>query len=157
MPSQLRRYLESNERLRREYGSVMRFVVGVRLRWGVEGCGGKERANDGEGEVGGKMVMGGFWNKGDVRVLRNDWPYGVEEGIVHLVVWTKFKLDEDPATEDLTADAREAIEKFVDRVFVERAGKENVSSFTFYICTLFRFIFVTSKGVNLGFGNKTVV
>ena len=32
-----------------------------------------------------------------MRILYNDWPYGLVDGIVHLVVWTKFDLEDDPA------------------------------------------------------------
>jgi hypothetical protein len=53
----------------------------------------------------------------DIRILYNDWPYGVEEGIVHLVVWTKFELEDDPATDDLTPQARKAIDDYVTRKF----------------------------------------
>ena len=33
MPSDLRRYLEYNAKLKRQYGSVMNFVLQERLRW----------------------------------------------------------------------------------------------------------------------------
>lgn len=31
----------------------------------------------------------------DVKIIYNDWPYGIERSIVHLCVWTKFPLDVD--------------------------------------------------------------
>jgi hypothetical protein len=46
---------------------------------------------------------------------------------VHLVVWTKFELLDDPATDDLTVEARKEIDDFVDETFGKRIGKENVS------------------------------
>lgn len=67
-----------------------------------------------------------FEGKGDVKVLYNDWPYGIDPKIVHLVVWTKFELEDDPKTDDLTEKAREEIEDYVDHTFGERVGKENV-------------------------------
>ena len=31
----------------------------------------------------------------DVKIIFNDWPYGIDKSIVHLCVWTKFPLDVD--------------------------------------------------------------
>ena len=31
----------------------------------------------------------------DIKIIYNDWPYGIDESIVHLCVWTKFPLDVD--------------------------------------------------------------
>lgn len=36
VPSELRRYLEYMAQIKAEYGSVMRFVVTERLRWGED-------------------------------------------------------------------------------------------------------------------------
>ncbi|KKA21028.1 hypothetical protein T310_4934 [Rasamsonia emersonii CBS 393.64] len=62
----------------------------------------------------------------DLKILYNDWPYGVEKGIVHLVVWTKFELDEDPATGDLTDEMRKQINDFVQKTFCSRVPPEQV-------------------------------
>jgi hypothetical protein len=59
--------------------------------------------------------------------LWNDWPYGLDDKIVHLVVWTKFELKDDPETDDLTDEARREIDEFVDETFCRKVGKENVS------------------------------
>ena len=69
---------------------------------------------------------GPFEDESDFKVLRNDWPYGVDPKIVHLVVWTKFPLEEDPKTEDLTDQARAQIDAWVRKVFVERVGEDRV-------------------------------
>lgn len=45
---------------------------------------------------------------------------------VHLVVWTKFELEDDPATDDLTPQARAEIDKYVDDTFCSKLGKDNV-------------------------------
>lgn len=63
----------------------------------------------------------------DLKILYNDWPYGVEKGIVHLVVWTKFELDEDPVTGDLTDAMRKQIDDFVRKTFCSRVPPERVS------------------------------
>ncbi len=31
----------------------------------------------------------------DIKIIYNDWPYGIDKSIVHLCVWTKFPLDVD--------------------------------------------------------------
>ena len=56
----------------------------------------------------------------DLKILLNDWPYGIDVRIYHLVVWTKFGYDEDPATGDLTAAARQSISQYVDRTFGDK-------------------------------------
>ena len=56
----------------------------------------------------------------DYKILFNDWPYGVEKDIIHLVVWTKFELEDDPATDDLTPRARKEIDDFVGETFRAR-------------------------------------
>jgi hypothetical protein len=61
-----------------------------------------------------------------MRILHNDWPYGLEEGIVHLVVWTKFALEDDLATDDLTPRARQEIDDFVKRTFCSRMPPDQV-------------------------------
>ena len=58
-----------------------------------------------------------FTDSSDYRILFNDWPYGIDTDILHLVVWTKFHFEDDPATDDLTPKARVEIEEFVDRTF----------------------------------------
>jgi len=64
----------------------------------------------------------------DIKILYNDWPYGVDEKIVHLVVWTKFDLEDDPTTDDLTPEARKEIDDYVDKTFCTNVKPENVSS-----------------------------
>lgn len=62
----------------------------------------------------------------DIRILYNDWPYGTDTDIIHLVVWTKFEIPDDPATGDLTAEARQAIEQYVQRTFRPRMAAQNL-------------------------------
>lgn len=64
----------------------------------------------------------------DYIILYNDWPYGVDERIVHLVVWTKFELPADPASEigDMAAHTRQMVDSFVDATFVRNCSRENV-------------------------------
>jgi hypothetical protein len=62
----------------------------------------------------------------DVKILFNDWPYGIDEKIVHLVVWTKFELEEDPATGDLTDETRTVMEDYVQRTFCTKLDPDQV-------------------------------
>ena len=136
MPSELRRYLHYIFNLKRDYSSVMNFVLSQRLHWTepVEAVGSRP-----------------FEEEADVKVLCNDWPYGIDGRIVHLVVWTKFVLEDDEATGDLTEEARGLIEGFVGKRFRDRVGRENVSlSLSFgsdlilicHVCVLFVCLFV---------------
>lgn len=111
-PSALRRYLQFNFNSVKEYGSVMNFILQVRVGWTDP------------------IVAAGkpFEKDEDLCVRWNDWGYGIEEKVVHLVVWTKFDLEEDPETGDLTDAARQEIEGWVDRVFCQGMKKDNVSS-----------------------------
>lgn len=64
--------------------------------------------------------------KDDFKILYNDWPYGVDTDIVHLIIWTKFQLQEDPATGDLTEEMRENIEGYIQRTLCGRISREKV-------------------------------
>ena len=75
------------------------------------------------------MGKGYFENENDWKILWNDWPYGIDESIVHLVVWTKFALEEEQGTEFLALEARQAVEGLVEKVFESRVGKGNVSTY----------------------------
>lgn len=64
---------------------------------------------------------------GEIKILYNDWPYGIDQRIVHLVVWTKFDLPDDPDTKELALEMRRKIDDYVDRTFCHAVPKENVS------------------------------
>lgn len=94
-PSDLRRYRRYTWQLKRDHGSVMNFMLRKRLRWSEPVV-----------PLGSKL----FECQEDFKILINDWPYGLDERIVHLVVWTKFDLPDDRETEA-------EIEAFVDKTF----------------------------------------
>ena len=64
--------------------------------------------------------------KDDYKILLNDWPYGIDPRIVHLVVWTKFATPSDPVTDDLLPSARAELEAFVKKTFGNVCGEGNV-------------------------------
>lgn len=100
-PSDLRQYVQFVHYLKKTLGSVLHFIQHERLRWAsIQPSG-----------------QAAFENDGDYKVLYNDWPYGIDPDIVHLVVWTKFQLEDDPVSGDLTPKSRAAIEAFVQKTF----------------------------------------
>ncbi|KAF2875914.1 hypothetical protein BDV95DRAFT_562966 [Massariosphaeria phaeospora] len=108
-PSDLRRYRQYTHRLVKECGSIMNFIVNERLQWKT-------------------MVPRGkpFEFDEDIKILCNDWPYGIDASIVHLVVWTKFELDDDPVTGLSTAESQQEIEAYMKRKFGGRVEAENI-------------------------------
>ena len=62
----------------------------------------------------------------DIKVLCNDWPYGIDSRITHLVVWTKFDLEEDPQTGDLTPTARALIDQWVEKNIRNHVANDKV-------------------------------
>ncbi|KAI9654733.1 MAG: hypothetical protein M1831_005320 [Alyxoria varia] len=108
-PSELRKYRVYVQKIKDEYGSVMNFILKQRLRWQDLNPKGSP-----------------FQYKEDICILFNDWPYGVDRRISHLVVWTKFIFAEDPSTGDLTAKARKEIQDFVDATFHDQTKKDQV-------------------------------
>lgn len=86
--------------LQRDYGSVMKFILNHRLKWQ-------------------NLLPQGlpFSCQDDVKILYNDWPYGIDNRIVHLVVWVKFELEDDPVTGFLTEGATRQIQEFVNTTF----------------------------------------
>lgn len=119
VPSDLRRYKAFTYDLVRRHGSVAAFILGHRLGWEAP------------------VVPRGrpFEHPDDMRILHNDWPYGIDPRIVHLVVWTKFVLEEDPATGDISDQTRREIENYMAETFYVRIPKSRVSF-------LFSFLFV---------------
>jgi Protein of unknown function (DUF3605) len=67
-----------------------------------------------------------FVSPADIKILRNDWPYGIDPRITHLVVWTKTFFAADPATGEPTAEAQALIQAFVEDVFGANVPREKV-------------------------------
>jgi diaminopimelate epimerase len=87
----------------------MKFIINERLQWR-------------------SLVPSGppFSNPDDLKVLYNDWPYGVDSRIVHLVVWVKFDLKDDPDTGFLTSEATRQIQDYVNSTFCSRMEPDHV-------------------------------
>lgn len=64
-----------------------------------------------------------FAKEADYRVLLNDWPYGLEPNITHIVVWTRTFIATDGERGDMTPESRELVRDFVKRYFVDSLGQ----------------------------------
>ncbi|KAF3906179.1 hypothetical protein ABW20_dc0100898 [Dactylellina cionopaga] len=113
-PGDLRRYLEWGARTRQEYGSVLKYILTQRLFWD-------------EGNLAARSQVP-FEDEEDTKILFNDWPYGMEPGIVHIVVWTKAEIPIDPLSGDVTDESRRIIIDYVNKIFIRELGfsSENV-------------------------------
>ncbi|RSL66741.1 hypothetical protein CEP54_003571 [Fusarium duplospermum] len=113
VPSALRRYKAFVFYLKKKHGSVANFILNRRLGWSAP------------------VAPRGapFEFEDDYKILHNDAPYGIDPRIVHLVVWTKFDLVEDPATGDLADGARQEIDDFVTTTFRMNVPNEHVMWF----------------------------
>ena len=100
-PYELRRYLDFVWGIKKDYGSVLNFILTQRLHW--------EYPIRPRGKP--------FECEDDIKIIWNDWPYGIDKRIVHLVVWTKFELEDDLATGDLTDAMRAATDAYVRQTF----------------------------------------
>jgi hypothetical protein len=63
-----------------------------------------------------------FADSSDYRVLLNDWPYGLDPAITHIVVWSRTTIPTDPETGDMTPESRAIVQAFVQRYFVDSLG-----------------------------------
>ncbi|KAI4187701.1 MAG: hypothetical protein LQ348_004033, partial [Seirophora lacunosa] len=122
-PSSLRRYLAWTAATKAQYGSTTSYICQVRLRWTPLPSPSPYAEDSGpEFETANPVP---FADARDYRILRNDWPYGVEKDIAHLIVWLKNRLDvQDDNNGDLTEEARAQVQAFVDRVFIQTLGGE---------------------------------
>lgn len=116
VPSELRRYKAYTFNLARTYGSVADFILNQRLQWKVP-----------------VLARGRpFEFEDDIKILINDWPYGIDPRIVHLVVWTKFILEEDAVTGDLIDESRKEIDDFVAKTFRSHVPDDQVCTLTLF-------------------------
>ncbi|KAI9734241.1 MAG: hypothetical protein M1834_002345 [Cirrosporium novae-zelandiae] len=113
VPSDLRRYLKFKYDVMKKYGSVENYMIKERLHW--------ENDLKPKGKV-------AFAEPSDYKIIINDWPYGLAEKIVHLTVWTKFKLTINPDTlipDDLSPQVKRVIDRFVAKTFPSTAPKKD--------------------------------
>ncbi|KAI5781160.1 hypothetical protein EDC01DRAFT_718553 [Geopyxis carbonaria] len=110
VPSDLRRYLSWSEKIRKEYGTIQAFILKERLGWTDQT----------------PKNITPFADPDDYKVLINDWPYGNEPGILHLVSWTKSPIPSDDTIGDLTPESRKILERYIYETFIKHLGEDNV-------------------------------
>ncbi|KAI4721358.1 hypothetical protein E4T48_02452 [Aureobasidium sp. EXF-10727] len=111
-PSDLRRYIAWSSETKAEYGTITNFVVQKRLHWTP-----LPSTTPGDPPTFKFRDPIPFKVQDDFRILKNDWPYGLDKGIVHICVWVKTPIETDPNTGDVTDHSRSLIEDFVNNTF----------------------------------------
>lgn len=114
-PSQLKAYLAWTAHIKAKYESATIYLLTQRLFW--------EPINDPSGAMTFNVRnVVPFADPEDYKILRNDWPYGHEEGIRHICVWLKQRLpvDEDG---DLSDEGKRMVDDFVDKEFRTKADE----------------------------------
>lgn len=97
-PQQLREYLAAKEEFK-NYGGTAEFIVKHRLEWA------DNLKSSGKGFL---------EDKSDVKILQNDFPYGLEPGIRHIIVWSKVRCATDE-NQRPTVETKKAIENFIEK------------------------------------------
>ena len=117
-PSDLKRYIFWTNQIKSEYGSMTNFVCKERLHWTPS------PASTGDGPVFECEDERPFASPGDHKILQNDWPYGMETGIVHIVVWLKTRIPVQQPEGYLLPESKTLIDGFVQRTFRERLAQD---------------------------------
>jgi hypothetical protein len=68
-----------------------------------------------------------FKDPSDYRILINDWPYGLDPDIRHIVVWLRTTIPTDPKTGDMTPESRALVQSFVKNTFIDALGPDGES------------------------------
>ncbi|KAK5697639.1 hypothetical protein LTR17_023954 [Elasticomyces elasticus] len=113
-PAETRKYLAWSASIKEEYGATTQFVIKEKLRWTPE---------EGDPPRFSHKSNTPFADKADYAILKNDWPYSFEDGVVHLLVWTKAKVETDDDKGDVTPASRKLIEEYVKREFTDELGE----------------------------------
>lgn len=108
-PQDLRNYIIWYSGVERQYGSITEFVRRERLKWEYP-------------IVARDTAL--FNHPDDFKIIRNDWPYGLAEGITHLVIWSKVRIPIDPDTSLPTTETTATIGSFLRRIFDRRFGAD---------------------------------
>ena len=117
-PSDLKRYMAWSHATKSKYGSIPEYIMQQRLHW--------TPLPESTTKTGPKFSVKNttpFADDADYTILPNDWPYGLEPGIHHLVVWTKNRLESEPTRGDVTPNSQRQIEDFVQWKFVDRIAE----------------------------------
>ncbi|KAL9622840.1 MAG: hypothetical protein Q9160_002766 [Pyrenula sp. 1 TL-2023] len=119
-PSDLRRYMAWSAETKRQYGSMTNFICRERLHWPL-----LPESTAESGPLFAFRNATPFVDKEDYKIMPNDWPYGLEPGIVHIVVWLKTPLPSTPERGDLTTAGILVVESFVCQNFGEKLAERD--------------------------------
>lgn len=114
-PSDLRRYMTWTNNVKAKYGSITNYICLRRLHWPLD----RDPATQCHNQT-------PFADPRDYKILWNDWPYGVDPEIQHVVVWVKNYIPVKPETGEITPESHAMIDEFVNRKFVARLQAESV-------------------------------
>ncbi|KAK2593774.1 hypothetical protein QQS21_008535 [Conoideocrella luteorostrata] len=119
-PSDLKRYMAWTAETKAQYGSMIQYLLANRLpkSWG-------QPPFTPDSDV-------PFEKPSDYRVLLNDWPYGLEPNITHIVVWTRTVIPTDSDQGDMTPESRRLVRDFVRRYFVHTLGEGGEEKVTWF-------------------------
>ena len=113
-PSDLFNYIMWTLEARNNNGSVLDFIIENRLPW--------KPTHSESGITFPFSDPRPFMSTSDFCILRNDWPYAMEKGMIHLVAWSKTPIPTDDQG-DPSPDSCRYIAYFIDRVFSEHIGQ----------------------------------
>ncbi|KAG8531402.1 uncharacterized protein KY384_003031 [Bacidia gigantensis] len=119
-PSDLKRYCLWTNDTKKNYGTMTNFVCKERLFWEPS-----LSSTEQTGPIFECKDPKPFSNSDDYKILINDWPYGFEAGITHLVVWLKRRIPVQPPEGYLTSESKILIEDFVQKTFVQKLAKDD--------------------------------
>lgn len=100
-PNQLLAYQRWKSQTLLHFESIEQFILHERLHWTLPIVPNSDTV---------------FQDRSDWKCLPNDFPYGLEDNIKHLVIWLKPKLPITPDGE-LTGDALKSVDRFVKEMF----------------------------------------
>lgn len=119
-PRSLKAYLAWTAHIKQKYGSSTTYLLQQRLFW--------TPLPTPDGALAFPIHNPTpFADERDYKVLCNDWPYGLEAGIHHIVVWLKVRLPVD-GEGALTEQGRRLVEEFVEEKFRKRVREERKGS-----------------------------
>lgn len=114
-PSDLRRYAKWSFETRAAYGTIPNYIMKERLYW--------QPLATSTAQTGPLFDVKDpvpFADSKDYRILPNDWPYGLEKSMTHIIIWLKNRLETEPVKGELTPTAQKQVEAFVQKTFIDR-------------------------------------
>jgi Protein of unknown function (DUF3605) len=106
-PTDMRNYLTWYHRTTETHRSVAEYVRKEKLKWDLP--------------IEPASTMP-FEDARDVKIIRNDWPYGLTPDITHMVVWSRARIPVTAEDGSPTEESTRLIERFIDRAFMRDIG-----------------------------------